>query len=304
MPIVRNKNQDLKVIPTDSIVIKVDKEAVRRSGMMIPGDSIPDYMHISLKGKRALYKSELMMLEMLSEANWERPIYIAVSVGRENQLNMENHFVQEGLAYRFTPFDTSKTGVTIDSEKMYDNLMNKFKFGGINNPDIYIDETVMRMCQTHRRMFIQLATQLIKEGKKDKALKALDYCSEVIPSTTVPHDYIMSSSKEMADDYLALGEKEKGEAILNDLANKSVEYITWYLSLDDQRLQGSYEDCLRNFYILDEINKSLARANAAGGVQGEGEQQKKSDMASHYAKKFEDLYEVFNKRVGGGAGRK
>jgi hypothetical protein len=78
----------------------------------------------------------------------------------------------------------------------------------------------------------------------------------------------------MADDYLALGEKEKGEAILNDLANKSVEYITWYLSLDDQRLQGSYEDCLRNFYILDEINKSLARANAAGGVQGEGEQQK------------------------------
>ena len=182
--------------------------------------------------------------------------------------------------------------------------MNKFKFGGIDNPDIYIDETVMRMCQTHRRMFIQLATQLIKEGKKDKALKALDYCSEVIPSTTVPHDYIMSSSKEMADDYLALGEKEKGEAILNDLANKSVEYITWYLSLNDQRLQGSYEDCLRNFYILDEINKSLARANAAGGVQSEGEQQNKSDMASHYAKKFEELYEVFNKRVGGGAGRK
>lgn len=77
------QNQDLKVIPTDSIVMKVDKEAVRRSGMMIPGDSIPDYMHISLKGKRALYKSELMMLEMLSEANWERPIYIAVSVGPE-----------------------------------------------------------------------------------------------------------------------------------------------------------------------------------------------------------------------------
>ena len=65
---IRSKNEDLKVIPTDSIVMKVDKEAVRRSGMMIPGDSIPDYMHISLKGKRALYKSELMMLEMLAEA--------------------------------------------------------------------------------------------------------------------------------------------------------------------------------------------------------------------------------------------
>lgn len=304
---VRSPKEGLQLIPTDSIVIKLDKEAVKRSDMMIPDSlhgEIPDYMSISLKGKRMLYKSELMMLEMLANTNWERPLYMAITVGSDNHLNLGNNFMQEGLAYRITPFNTTRLNARIDSEKMYDNLMNKFKFGGINNPDIYIDETVMRMCQTHRRMFIQLATQLIKEGKKDKALKALDYCSEVIPSTTVPHDYIMSSSKEMADDYLALGEKEKGEAILNDLANKSVEYITWYLSLDDQRLQGSYEDCLRNFYILDEINKSLARANAAGGVQGEGEQQKKSDMASHYAKKFEDLYEVFNKRVGGGAGRK
>ena len=304
---VRSPKEGLQLIPTDSIVIKLDKEAVKRSGMMIPDSlhgEIPDYMSISLKGKRMLYKSELMMLEMLANTNWERPLYMAITVGSDNHLNLGNNFMQEGLAYRITPFNTTRLNARIDSEKMYDNLMNKFKFGGINNPDIYIDETVMRMCQTHRRMFIQLATQLIKEGKKDKALKALDYCSEVIPSTTVPHDYIMSSSKEMADDYLALGEKEKGEAILNDLANKSVEYITWYLNLDDQRLQGSYEDCLRNFYILDEINKSLARANAAGGVQGEGEQQKKSDMASHYAKKFEDLYEVFNKRVGGGAGRK
>ena len=264
---VRSPKEGLQMIPTDSIVLKLDKEAIKRSGMLTP-DSIPEYMHISLKGKHVLYKSELMMLEMLANANWERPIYMAITVGSENHLNLTNNFLQEGLAYRITPFDNVKLGRRLDSEKMYDNLMNKFKFGGINNPDIYIDETVMRMCQTHRRMFIQLATQLIKEGKKDKALKALDYCSEVIPSTTVPHDYIMSSSKEMADDYLALGEKEKGEAILNDLANKSVEYITWYLSLDDQRLQGSYEDCLRNFYILDEINKSLARANAAGGVQG------------------------------------
>ena len=304
---VRSPKEGLQLIPTDSIVIKLDKEAVKRSGMMIPDSlhgEIPDYMSISLKGKRMLYKSELMMLEMLANTNWERPLYMAITVGSDNHLNLGNNFMQEGLAYRITPFNPTQLNARIDSEKMYDNLMNKFKFGGIDNPDIYIDETVMRMCQTHRRMFIQLATQLIKEGKKDKALKALDYCSEVIPSTTVPHDYIMSSSKEMADDYLALGEKEKGEAILNDLANKSVEYITWYLSLNDQRLQGSYEDCLRNFYILDEINKSLARANAAGGVQGEGEQQNKSDMASHYAKKFEELYEVFNKRVGGGAGRK
>ncbi len=75
-----------------------------------------------------------MMLEMLANANWERPIYMAITVGSENHLGMGNHFTQEGLAYRFTPFDTDKLDSKIDSEKMYDNLMNKFKFGGIDKP--------------------------------------------------------------------------------------------------------------------------------------------------------------------------
>ena len=153
---IRSDKEGLHVIPTDSIVIKIDKEAIRRSGMKIPealGDSIPDHMNILLRDdngnpKRALYKSELMMLEMLANANWERPMYMAITVGRENQLGMDKHFVQEGLASRFTPFETKKLGATIDSEKMYDNLMNKFKFGGIDKPGIYIDENVMRMCYT------------------------------------------------------------------------------------------------------------------------------------------------------------
>ena len=155
------------MIPTDSLVIKLDKEAIKRSGMLVP-DSIPDYMSISLKGKRVLYKSELMMLEMLANTNWERPMYMAITVGADNHLNLTNNFLQEGLAYRITPFDNAKLGRRIDSEKMYDNLMNKFKFGGIDNPDIYLDETVLRMCDTHRRLFVQLASQLIKKARKTK----------------------------------------------------------------------------------------------------------------------------------------
>ena len=162
--------------------------------------------------RNALYKSELMMLEMLSEANWERPIYIAVSVGRENQLNMENHFVQEGLAYRFTPFDTSKTGVTIDSEKMYDNLMNKFKFGGIDKPGIYIDENAMRMCHSHRRIFSQLVQQLMREGKKDKAKAALDYAEKMIPAYNVPYDW-QNGAVQMAEAYYQLGETAKADSV-------------------------------------------------------------------------------------------
>ena len=287
---VRAKESGLQMIPTDSIVMKLDKEAIKRSGMLVP-DSIPEYMHISLKGKRVLYKSELMMLEMLANTNWERPLYMAITVGSNNHLNLTNNFLQEGLAYRITPFDNAKLGRTIDSEKMYDNLMHKFKFGGIDNPDIYLDETVLRMCDTHRRLFVQLASQLIREGKKDKALEVLNYCENVIPSTTVRHDYIYSSSKEMADDYKALGEIQKAEEILDQLANNSVEYASWYLSLDDDRFTGSYEECMRHFYILDDVCKALATLD---GKQTD----ELSETAAHYAKKFDQLYQLLEQRIG------
>jgi hypothetical protein len=258
---VRGKREDLKVIPTDSIVMKVDKEAVRRSGMMIPGDSIPDYMTISLKGKRALYKSELMMLEMLAESNWERPLYMAISVGTENHLNMDNHFIQEGLAYRFTPFDTSKTGVKLDSEKMYDNVMHKFKFGNINKPGLYIDENAMRMCYSHRRVFAQLVAQLIQEGKKDKALAALNYAEKMIPDYNVPYDW-QNGATQMAEAYYQLGKQAQGDEIIKAMANKAVEYITWYLKLDDSRFSVSTREFEYHWALLNEEVKLMKKYNS------------------------------------------
>ena len=288
---VRNsKDSGLQMIPTDSIVLKLDKEAIKRSGMLTP-DSIPDYMHISLKGKRMLYKSELMILEMLANANWERPLYMAITVGSDNHMNLTNNFLQEGLAYRITPFNNTALGRRIDSEKMYDNLMNKFKFGGIDNPDVYLDETVHRMCDTHRRLFVQLASQLIKEGKKDKALKALDYCQKVIPASTVRHDYLFGGSKEMAEDYRLLGQPMKAAEILDQLANNSLEYITWYMSLGDSYFSSSTEECMRQFYILDDVCNALAAIKDP--KTGE-----ELPIATHYAQKFEQLYKLLEARVG------
>ena len=286
---VRAPKDGLQMIPTDSIVMTLDKEAIKRSNMLIP-DSIPDYMTISLKGKRMLTKTELMMLEMLANTNWERPMYMAITVGSDNHLNLTNNFLQEGLAYRITPFNNAKLGRRIDTEKMYDNLMHKFKFGGIDAPGIYLDETVLRMCDTHRRLFVTLASQLIKEGKNDKALEVLDYCEKMIPSSNVRHDYLYSSSKEMADCYAKLGHPEKAEAIYDELANNATEYAMWYLSLDDDRFASSSENCMRNFYILDDVCKSLSELKTKDG--------KEVESALHYAQKFEQLYSVLEKRIG------
>ena len=284
------KDSGLQMIPTDSIVIRLDKESIRRSGMLTP-DSIPDYMSLSLKGKRMLYKSELMMLEMLANTNWERPLYMAITVGADNHLNLTNNFLQEGLAYRITPFDNVALGRRIDTEKMYDNLMHKFKFGGIDNPSIYLDETVLRMCDTHRRMFVQLATQLIKEGKEEQALEVLEYCEKVIPSSTVRHDYIYGNSKEMADDFATLGKTAKAIDLYRQMADNAIEYAVWYLSLDENHLYNSYEECMRHFYILDDLCKSLSKLtdSETGEVIPE---------AAHYDQKFEQLYQVLEKRLG------
>ena len=280
---VRNpKDQDLKVIPTDSIVIKVDKEAVRRSGMLIPGDSIPDYMTISLKGKQALYKSELMMLEMLAESNWERPLYIAVTVGAENQLNMGNHLIQEGLAYRFTPFDTNKTGVKVDSEKMFDNLMHKFKYGGVDKPGIYIDENAMRMCHTHRRIFAQLVQQLLAEGKNDKAQQALEYAEKVLPAYNIPYDW-QNGAAQLAESWYRLGNQEKGDEIIQALADKAVEYCTWYLSLDERRFMLSVGELEYNWALLDAVVKVM--------------KQYQSPLADIYTPKVDEIYNLYMERM-------
>lgn len=283
----------LPLVPTDSIVMKVDKEAVRRSGMKIPdvlGDSIPEYMTILLrdggnKPKRALYKSELMMLEMLANANWERPIYMAITVGSENHLGMENHFMQEGLAYRFTPFDTNKANCKIATEKMYDNLMNKFKFGGIDNPNIYIDENVMRMCYTHRRVFSQLVSELIKEGKKDKALNALNYAEKMIPAYNIPYDW-SNGSYQMAEAYYQLNQKEKANKIIGELAGKSLEYMRWYLSLTDNQLAISSENFMYNAGLLDAEIRLMNKY-------------KSEELAKRHSAELEKLYNEYVARMKG-----
>lgn len=259
---VLNDNPDLQIIPTDSVVITIDKEAVKRSGMMVAGDSIPDVMSISLKGKRAIYKSELMMLDMLAQTNWERPLYIAMTVGSDNYGNLGDHFVQEGLAYRVTPFNTNKTGKRVDTERMYNNVMNKFKFGGANTPGIYLDETVMRMCYTHRRVLAQLALELIKENKPQKAFQVLNKAEKELPSYNVPDNY-QSGSVEMAKAYAALNKKAEAERILTSVGDNSKEYLSWYLSLSNNRLMQSSSECSFHLYILNEVSRVLDQIKSA-----------------------------------------
>lgn len=262
---VRSKDAETHFIPTDTLYVTIDKNAVRKSGMMMASDTIPDRMVISLKGKNALYKSDLMMLELIAQSNWTRPIYVALTVGQENYMNLGDNFIKEGLANRISPFTTNAPGAkNFDTEKTYNNVMNRFKFGGLDKPGLYIDETVMRMCYTHRKLMSELALHLIMEGKIQKAVKVLAYADKVLPAYNIPVNY-MSGGLDYAQAYALVGNKAKAEQMLNAVVKNAKQYAEWYLSLERSRFLMSQQDCMLQLYVL---NKAYETAEIVDKLTG------------------------------------
>ena len=281
---VRSKNPDMHFIPTDTLYVTIDKEAVKKSGMMMATDSIPDKMVISLAGKNALYKGDLMMLEMLAQCNWTRPLYVALTVGEENYMNLGENFVQEGLVNRITPFTTNVPGAKrFDTEKTYHMIMTRFKFGNLKQKGLYIDETTMRMCYTHRRLLGQTALQLIAEGKKQKAINILKKADVEIPTYNVPLDYL-NGGIDMARGWLMAGQKAKGKEYVEAIWKNASQYLTYYLSLPNDKFLMSQNDCIRQIMIMQNI------CDVAGMVSPQLEQK--------YQKQLNNLYTLYHGRGG------
>ena len=281
---VRTKNKEMHVIPTDTLYLTIDKEAVKKSGMMMASDTIPDRMVISLAGKRALYKNDLMMLEMLAQCNWTRPLYVAATVGSDNYMNLGDNFVQEGLAYRITPFTTNKPGAkNFDTEKTYNNVMNRYKFGGLDKKGLYIDETVMRMCYTHRNLFAQLALALIREGKNDKALKVLRKAEKSIPEYNVPNTFV-SGSADLARAYALIGCKADAARILRQVWNNAKQYADYYVSQEGSRFDMCQTDVMRQLYYMQGISDIAQLVDAK--------------MANEWLKTANAIYAVYQAKGG------
>ncbi len=234
----RIKNDQPGVVPTDSVVVPVNKENIIKSGMYLPGgkDSIPDYITISFKGKGFIDKSQMMVYEMMARNDWKRPIYMSMTLGVSNMAGLQDYLVLEGLAYRITPFNKQNgMGTGLDTERMYDNLMNRFKYGNVNQPGIYLDETVRRMCTTHRHIFSILAKELLKEGKKDKALKVLKKCKEMLPPETTPYE---EEAMELATLWLAAGDKAEAIQLAKGVAKRAEQKLRWISTLSENRISN------------------------------------------------------------------
>lgn len=242
------------IVPSNLLSMTLDTAAIDWADL---GTKPASKFLLNLGDKQVVYRQELMIMEMLAnlnKENWKRPIYFAVTVGPDMYMNMRNNFMLEGLNYRITPGVTPETGV--NTEETFDNMVNKFKWGGIENPKVYLDENNLRMSQTYRMMFSQLIVALLEEGKKDKAKIALDKCMTAIPANTVP---MGEESVVFASVYYRLGEPKKAEAILKTIGDRAERTINWYNRLKPSQMANCTQEIAGAFETLHRVNDVYAQ---------------------------------------------
>ena len=276
--------EEINYFPTKHFKLTVDSAAAVRSGTVSPQNAgqIVKTMEWSVDNN-FLLKNDLMVLNIIANNNWKRPIYFATTVGTENYLNLTSYFQLEGLAYRLVPIKTmsSSEGIPgrVETGVMYQNVMSKFLWGNMMNPQVYMDENNLRMTTNLRINFGRLAEELLIEGRRDSAVAVLDKCLEVMPEQNVPYNYFMLRIADMYfraagvtnPDSIARASLEinkqkelvdKGNAILTRVFDNYTDVMDYYLSLKGTNYYKLVDmDMNQSMYILQTTVSVLRQAN-------------------------------------------
>ncbi len=270
---------DFDYFPTKKFRIPVDSATVVNNGT-VP----PEYAGRIVKevawtfNSNAIAKSFLMVLDLLASNNWERPVYFAITTGGEAYMGLKDYFMLDGLAYRLVPVkskaDKGEPGF-VNTGGMFENVMNKFRWGNINDPGVYLDETNRRMTMNLRNNFHRLAQALIREGKKDSARMVLDKCIDVVPDNCIPYDFF---SIPIAEDYYSIGETEKANAIVSRLITIFDENLEYFFRFKGKREKVYDSDIQQNLYMIQKLT-TVARQNGQSDLYKQA-----SDVYGRYSK--------------------
>jgi len=259
-------------LPSREFHITVDKQKAIETGTVKPEDAdlIADRVTIKI-GKNFISKSEMAILNIIAANNWERPIYIDHSLLHTGSIFFLDWLQFEGLAYRFVPIKTKQKGIArgrVDGDILYDNVMNKFVWGNVNDPDVHLDEYNKKEISIiqARYMFARLAQVMITDGKNEKAIEVLDKMFEIFPDEKMPLTYDSFPAVEL---YYRVNETEKANELIKIMAKNSFALLEYYISLpgkfasaiqNDQKREMSH---LRNMIITTrqykqtELNKEI-----------------------------------------------
>jgi hypothetical protein len=278
-------NDKADYIPSKTFFFPVDSATVVKNNAVnkVYEPFIPKSITVSLEGKTAITKVDALVMDMIYKNNWERPFYYAVTTPPtlSTQGLFGTHLQRTGLAYQIVPLNSSDNNITINTEKMYDNVMNKFRWGGIEKPGLYLDPTIMGLCKSQRSsLFADLASELLNEGKIDSAKKVLDKCMEVFPEENVPYDVSIIPVSQL---YFAIGEKEKALEISEKVIEDGMKTIDWILRLKKSDIYSTYQtledNILRIRYVLSICN------------------QQDPEFAKKYFDKFQIYFDQYNSLI-------
>jgi hypothetical protein len=248
-----NSGMEFSYYPTKKFYIPIDKQHVLKQGTVHAKDAniIVDTMKWEI-GNGTLMKADLVVLDILATTNWTRPIYFAITTGSDVYLNMMDYFQLEGLTYRIVPIKNTDpveggTYGHINTDILYTNLVEKFKWGNMEKEGVYLDETTLRQTRNFRNLFYRLAMKLVAEGDNTRAIKAIDRCIEVMPKNTVPYDIFII---RLSEAYYAAGAPEKANTLINGMVDQAIEKYQYYSRFKGSKAKGVSTELEENTNIL------------------------------------------------------
>ncbi|HLW31185.1 MAG TPA: DUF2723 domain-containing protein [Aequorivita sp.] len=280
--------QWVHTFPSKVIRVPVNKENVLKNGIVDPkdADKIVSDIYINLKGS-IIYKNRMMMLDIIANNNWERPIYFSGgSYGDDDYIWMKDYLQLEGVAYKLVPiktpidkrnpFDMGR----IDADKMYNIVMN-WDWGNSGSPDIYHDTETRKNGITYRSNLARLAEALINEGKEDKAEEILDLAMEKMP---VEYFEYYSLLEPYILGYYELGKIQKARIVYQDVAKMHQEHLEYFNGLTYNRQRKVADDIITNM----ERYRSLVRI--VGIFDDTSYSQEEATKFNNYIKMFSHFY--------------
>jgi tetratricopeptide (TPR) repeat protein len=253
---ISGRGDFLNFLPADKYLIDVDTAKVVANGTVKEyfRDRIVSPMVWEYTEDRA-FKGDLAIMDLLTTNKWERPVYISTTVPSDQYKGLEKYFVQEGITYRIVPINTDKSEEgefgMIDPVVMYDNMMNKYKWGNAADPEVYLDENNKRMLSNFRRIFGNLGKALLVAGDTTKAVEAAKRGLEIVPAEKLPSDFFVLG---LAEVLIRAGKEEEGNKIINDVIKYSKEYLDYAIGMDRDKQFGMDYPIGINMQSLLDIN--------------------------------------------------
>lgn len=251
---LRAGNNNVNIVPTRDIVLKVDVEKVRAMGIVpkeLDSLIVPE-MHLQLTSN-ALYKNDLAMLDVLATSNWERPMYVNETSLAQFNVNLRPYVVQEGNAYRILPVrnpSKSSQNRLVNTEVAFENMTKKFQFRGLQDPSVYYTEDYRKFVLNHRSSFLQLAETFIRNGNPEKARETLLFSLDKMPDAAIRYDYISAS---YVSALFEVGEKEKAIEMATIMGQRADENAAYFFA----EREVSNNDLAENILILEALYQAL-----------------------------------------------